>query len=64
VLILATERKLYTVLLAEAVERELQRNVAYTLPPSVPPEARDVAAEEVRPCESPGQPAWPQDSIS
>lgn len=47
VLILATEQRLYTVVLAEAVERELQRNVAYTLPPSVAREARDAAAEQV-----------------
>ena len=47
VLILATERGLYTVVLVEAVERELQRSVAYTLPPSVPREARDAAAEQV-----------------
>jgi hypothetical protein len=31
VLVLAAERRLYTVVLAEAVERELQRNAAYPL---------------------------------
>ena len=48
ILILATQRRLYTVVLAEAVERELQRNVAYTLAPPAPSEARDAAADEVR----------------
>ena len=33
--------------LAEAVERELQRTVAYTLTPPVPTRVRDAAAEEV-----------------
>lgn len=47
VLILATERRLYTVVFAEAVERELQRNVAYTLAPPTPAAVRDAAAEEV-----------------
>jgi hypothetical protein len=47
VLILATERRLYTVVLAEAVDRELQRNITYTLVPPTPSEARAAAAEEV-----------------
>src|SRR5579862_125436 len=47
VLILATERRLYTVVLAEAVERELQHNVALTLAPSTPAETRDGLADQV-----------------
>src|SRR5690348_15174885 len=47
VLILATERRLYIVVPAEAVERELQRNVDFTLAPPAPSEARDAVAEEV-----------------
>jgi len=46
VLIFATQRDLYTVVFAEAVEQELQRNVAYTIAP-LPPMVRDQTASDV-----------------
>ena len=45
VLILATDRRHYTAVLAEAVERELQHNVAVTLAPPLQTEARVAVAE-------------------
>lgn len=47
VLILATDRRLYTVVLAQAVEMELQRNVALTTLPPVPDETRRGVQEQV-----------------
>jgi len=40
VLILTMQRDLYTVVFAEAVEQELQRNVAYTVAPLPPNRGR------------------------
>lgn len=46
VLILATERRLYTVVLAEAVEQELRRNIALTLTAAAD-DVRDAVAAQV-----------------